>query len=52
MVARKFQDWDVAILERFDAGDVGLVQEEADGLPGLEEKEVVGQEKSSLVVKN
>lgn len=42
-VARKFQDWDVGILERFDARDVEL-GEDVGGLVETGERKVVGQE--------
>lgn len=38
--ARKFQDWNVGILERFDARDVGLSREAAIEITAPSEKEV------------
>ncbi|KAE9976655.1 hypothetical protein BLS_001938 [Venturia inaequalis] len=38
--ARKFQDWNVGILERFDARDVGLSREAGIGITAPSEKEV------------
>jgi hypothetical protein len=49
-VARKFQDWDVGILERFDASDMGFVDifEPGDD----EENKVVSQEDFEKMVQS
>jgi hypothetical protein len=49
-VARKFQDWDVGILERFDAFDMGLVEDVVAPV-GAEEKKVVSQEEFEKMMK-
>lgn len=41
--ARKFQDWHVGILERFDVRDVGLIDEEVTEITVAPDKEVVGK---------
>jgi hypothetical protein len=51
MVARKFQDWDVGILERFDARDVGNLDEGVFQPADEEEKKVMSQEEFEKMVK-
>jgi hypothetical protein len=51
MVARKFQDWDVGILERFDARDVGNLDEGVVQTADEEKKKVVSQEEFEKMVK-
>lgn len=41
--ARRFQDWDVGILERFDARDVGLIGEGVAEILAPKEKEGLGK---------
>lgn len=40
--ARKFQDWDVGILERFDARDVAMSKEDVADFPSIAKKGNVG----------
>ena len=49
-VARKFQDWNVGILERFDARDMGLAEDVVEPVKSEGEK-VVSQGEFEKMVK-